>query len=569
MSDTGDPAGAGQRRTLTRPVVLVTAAAFLALLVGLGIGALAFGGDDGGKGAGGKAGKEKKKPGSAPAETNPFAKSKYPPQFQKEPGDEFAAQFTTKSMFPKFTPERRYYVTRCAPGKVDVKVRARPGTTVQVEPYPARSGEFIAEARPLPGQDFQVRITKGGKTVPYKVRCLPAGFPTWSYRRYSEPPKGRFVVSYRPKPIDDSPNWVIVFDQDGAPRWWQSFVYNSLGSEILPDGKLQVSLGYGDGFGQDGRTAQEIRGLDGRLIREYRTRGTPTDGHEYVPLPNGNSLLVSYKPRLGVDLTRFGLEKNGGVLDGVIQELTPDGRVVWEWNSGDHVPLDEIPERWWEKLRENPHFDGDGRVRYDTFHLNSVEPWGNQYVISSRHTDRVYGISRRTGEILWTFGGETGPKSLKLVGAAPDREYPLGGQHDARIIDGDVLTVHDNGTNLDNKERPPRAARFRIDLKKRTATFLSEIEDTEVAPTSHCCGSFRQFGDGTLVAWGNNPVISGFGPDDQLAFRLWLIVPPYRAVPVPESVTDADLDRGLEAMEQGPPLATSPIRPFRPLDSQN
>jgi hypothetical protein len=64
-------------------------------------------------------------------------------------------------------------------------------------------------------------------------------------------------------------------------------------------------------------------------------------------------------------------------------------------------------------------------------------------------------------------------------------------------------------------------------------------------------------------------VISGFGPDDQLAFRLWLIVPPYRAVPVPESVTDADLDRGLEAMEQGPPLATSPVRPFRPLDSQN
>jgi hypothetical protein len=375
------------------------------------------------------------------------------------------------------------------------------------------------------------------------------------------------VVSFRPKPIDDSPNWVIAFDQDGTPRWWQSFVYNSLGSEILPDGTLQVSLGYGDGFGQDGRTAQEIRSLEGELIRELRTRGTPTDGHEFVPLPNGNDLLVSYKPRHGVDLSRFGLEKDGGVLDGEIQEVTPDGEVVWRWNSSDHVSLDETPERWWRKLRQNPQFDGKGRVRYDVFHLNSVEPWGRQYVVSSRHNDRVYGISRRTGEVLWTFGGERGPKSLRLVGAAPERFYPLGGQHDARIVDGNVLTVHDNGTNLESKERPPRVARFRLDLKERTATFLSEVEDTEVAPYSHCCGSVREFGDGTLVAWGNNPVISGFGPDDELAFRLWLPVPAYRAVPVPESVTDADLDRGLEAMEVGPELSASPVRPFRKLDS--
>lgn len=128
-----------------------------------------------------------------------------------------------------------------------------------------------------------------------------------------------------------------------------------------------------------------------------------------------------------------------------------------------------------------------------------------------------------------------------------------------------MLTVHDNGTNLENRQRPPRLVRYRLDLEQRTATFLSEVRDVEVAPTSHCCGSARQFGGGWLVAWGNNPVISGFGPDDELDFRLWLRVPVYRAIPVPDSVTDAELDRGLEAMEQGPPPPTSPVRPFREL----
>jgi hypothetical protein len=349
------------------------------------------------------------------------------------------------------------------------------------------------------------------------------------------------------------------------PLWWHSSVYNTLGGQVLPDGTVQLARGFGDGFGQDMRTAHEVSSLDGRVIRTVRTRGTPTDGHEYFPLPGGNALVMSYRPRLGVDLTSVGLGADDGVLDGGIQEVTPSGDVVWRWNSGDHVGLAQTPERWWRKLRGNPHPDALGRVRYDVFHLNSIESWGRQYVISSRHTDSVFGISRRTGRVLWTFGGVKGPKSLETVGDDPYAGYPLGGNHDARIVDGNVLTVHDNGTNLEDRERPPRLVRYRLDLEQRTATFLSQVRDTAVARSSHCCGSAREFGDGWLVAWGNNPVVSGFGPDDELEFRLWLPVPVYRAVPVPGSVSDADLDRGLEAMEEGPPPATTPVRPFREL----
>ena len=318
----------------------------------------------------------------------------------------------------------------------------------------------------------------------YRVRCLPADFPEWSYRAYDKVPTGRFLVSLRPEPVATSRSWAIVFDGAGTPRWWDSSVYNSLGGQILPGGTVQLARGFGDGFGQDPRTSHEIKSLDGRVIRTIRTKGTPTDGHEYYRLPNGNALLMSYRPRMGVDLTGVGLGADEGVLDGEIQEVTPQGDVVWRWNSAEHVEPEETPERWWKKLRGNPHPDPLGRARYDTFHLNSIEPWGGQYVISSRHTDRVYGISRRSGEVLWTFGGIKGPNSLELVGEDPEASYPLAGNHDARIVDGNVLTVHDNGTNLANRKRPPRLVRYRLDLEQRTATFLSEVRDTEVAPAA-------------------------------------------------------------------------------------
>lgn len=568
----------GPEKTLVLNRRTAAAMAVAAILVGVVAGFFAFG-DRGGApdepavaapaGGAGPGGTGPDHAGSGPLSgrtpSSPFGE--YPARFEGDPGDRYPAQFSTDTMYPRFNPARRYYVTRCVPGKVDVKVRAAEGSSVTVGPYAARSGNFVAEARPLPGQDFTVEIETGGDTMQYEVRCLPADFPEWSYRLYGKAPRGMFLVSFRPEPIPTSRSWAIVFDQAGTPRWWDSSVYNTLGGQVLPGGTVQLARGFGDGFGQDVRTSQEIEGLDGRVIRTLRTRGTPTDGHEFVRLANGNSLLISYSPRLGVDLTSVGLGADDGVLDGEIQEVRADGEVVWKWNSSDHFDLTETPERWWRKLRGNPHPDGLGRDRYDIFHLNSIEPWGRQLVVSSRHTDSVVGISRRSGEVLWKFGGIRGPKSLELVGDDPYASYPLGGNHDARIVDGDVLTVHDNGTNLEDKKRPPRLVRYRLDLKNRTATFLSDIQDPEVAPTSHCCGSARRFGDGWLVAWGNNTAISGFGSGDELAFRMWLPVPAYRAVPVPGSVIGADLDRGLDAMEEGPPPASRPVRPFRDLDT--
>jgi len=476
------------------------------------------------------------------------------------PGKEYPAQFNTSSLWPKFNPDRHAYVTRCVPGRVWVQVRSEPGIKVKVWANPARAGRYRAEARPLPGQDFDVKfIPDDGKVETYNVRCLPSDFPEWRYERFTKPPKGNFMVTAYLKPRQQARAWMMVFDQDGMPRWWYSTPTNTLGGQILDDGTVQIPRGFADGFGQDARTRTEIRELDGKLDDLVDFRGAPIDGHEFVLLPNGNRLVMSYKPRYGVDLRPVGGRANRGLLDGAIQEQTPDGKVVWEWNSKDHVSIEETPGRWWQRAWRNPHYDENGRIRYDQFHLNAIEPWGDQYVLSTRHTDTVWGIDRKTGELLWKFGGVPTDKSLKVVGDDPYKGYPISGNHDVRMI-GDMLTIHDNGVKIDGRQ--PRALMYRIDLADRTATYVGDLRDDAVSGNGHCCGSFRKLGDGWVVAWGAAPWVSGFTKDGELAFRLGVPVAPYRAVPVPASVTDEDLDAALEAMEPEPAMSNQPMTPL-------
>jgi hypothetical protein len=188
----------------------------------------------------------------------------------------------------------------------------------------------------------------------------------------------------------------------------------------------------------------------------------------------------------------------------------------------------------------------DGVATYDPVHINSIEPRGaDEIVVSMRHTDAIYGIERSTGDVRWKLGGTETPASLRVIGDPAEKLF--GGQHDARVGEGGYLSVYDNG-----KDRPrrPRVVSYRLDLERRTATYIGQLNDSRIK-TSHCCGSARPLArGGWLVSWGDNPLVTAFDDRDRVAFRLTLPVPTFRAVPVPRGATSiAALDRGLEQME--------------------
>lgn len=369
---------------------------------------------------------------------------------------------------------------------------------------------------------------------------LPADFPSWRFESLRPSPPGLFVVTFS-NPADERP-WVIVFDDKGKPRWWYNPDTRALWGQVIGNGDLVWARSFGDGYGLDPRMAHEVRSESGRLVRLVRTGGTIVDGHEYRELADGNVLLDTYVPETA-DLRRFGGPQRAAIASAEVQEVDPTGKVVWHWNSRGHIALRETG-RWWRNVLSNPRRRLHREI-FDPVHINSIEPrGGGEVVISTRHTDAVYGIDRATGEINWKLGGVQTGKSLRVTGDPATKL--LGGQHDARIDRRGRLTVFDNG-----KDRPrrPRVVFYRLDLERGRALYRGQLNDPEVK-RSHCCGSARELnGGGWLVSWGDNPLVTGFDGAGRVAFRLHLPASTFRAVPAPAGATSvARLQRGMAAM---------------------
>lgn len=384
------------------------------------------------------------------------------------------------------------------------------------------------------------RSDSGSRAVVEQASRLPAEFPPTRFESLRPTPAGLFVVAF-PSP-DDRGSWVVVFDTGGKPRWWYRSSTRVLWGQVLGDGSLVWARSFGDGYGLDPRMAHEVRSESGKLLRLVRTKGSIVDGHEYHELPNGNVLLDTYVPETA-DLRRFGGPKRAAIVSAEVQEVDPTGKVLWRWNSRGHISLRETG-RWWRNVLSNPRRRLQREI-FDPVHINSIEPRGSgEVVISTRHTDAVYGIDRSTREIKWKLGGTPTGKSLRVVGD-PALKL-LGGQHDARVDRRGRLSIFDNGKS---RPRLPRVVFYRLDLRQRRALYRGQLNDPEVQ-RSHCCGSARETsGGGWLVSWGDNPLVTGFDREGRIAFRLRLPAPTFRAVPVPEGATGVPrLSRGLAAM---------------------
>jgi Arylsulfotransferase (ASST) len=444
------------------------------------------------------------------------------------------------NLYPEFSTGVHDYVARCDDDPVEVDVEAPAATQVAVAGRPPRSGSFSEDVPLLVGQSFEIAVTGAGAAT-YHVRCLPTDFPTWTFDRSGQPTQEWTLLGLS----RGAARFVTFVDANGTPVWWFRHIRTPLDAKLLADDTVAFARGEATPFGGDD-TAYEIRSLDGTLLRTLVTVNAPTDHHDLLALPNGNYLLMTYKPRDDVDLSEFGLPADATVLDAEVQEITPTGALVWTWNSKDHIALDET-ESWWPVVRNQPNRLPDGRTAYDIVHINGFELDGDGLLLSMRHTDGVYRIRRSDGQVLWKLGGTTTPESLTVVGDPP--ATTLSGQHDVRRLADGSVTIYDNGTRA---SRPPRAIRFAIDAAAGTATRLEAVGDSEIT-SSPCCGSSRKLGSGGwLIGWGNlvSPVIGEYAANGSRVFKLqYPNAFSYRAVPVPPGrVSAAELRQAMDAM---------------------
>jgi hypothetical protein len=189
---------------------------------------------------------------------------------------------------------------------------------------------------------------------------------------------------------------------------------------------------------------------DGNVVWKWGEEapgGAARQHHDWFRLKNGNTLLLanSLHPIPGFVLPK--------ILDDVIYEVTPKGKIVWQWAASDHLAeIGFTPDQFallqkidtpdylhfndMTPLGPNPWFDaGDARFNPENI------------LVDSRNANFIAIIEKKTGKIVWTLGPNF-PKVPKDA-SLPKPVDQISGQHDAHLIEPGLpgagnLIVFDN-----------------------------------------------------------------------------------------------------------------------------
>ncbi len=388
-----------------------------------------------------------------------------------------------------------------------------------------------------------VTVSKGGSSEQYWVRCLPVDFPPLTVERPGQPTPGWYLVGLGFNAPAGTGKFAVILDERGVPVWYHRTSLPVIDVKRISSTSLAWTRLLGPAFGLDPTGGYEIHGLDGTVpVTTVRTEGIPTDHHDFQRLTNGNTVMVSYVPRSGVnasvlvkDTDGKAIGTNENVVDAVIQEIDPAGHSVWTWKSADHFDVAETTF----PVRFDTNNDGTTDA-LDLVHLNSIDVADNgDLIVSFRHLDAVVRISRATQQTVWKLGGKptTHDSGAMILSFAND---PLGGffrQHDARLLPNGHLTVFDNRTA--KVGTASRGAEYTLDLSAHTATLVWEYRKTDGQNTFGLGSARRQPDGSTVIGWGGlQPLITEVDAGGDLTFQVTTLGMNYRSPKEPLGAFD-------------------------------
>ena len=164
--------------------------------------------------------------------------------------------------------------------------------------------------------------------------------------------------------------------------------------------------------------------------------------HEFTLFDNGTKALMltaSNQHLSGPSVRKLGHKGDCMVnADGLIELdiTTSPPTTLFNWSFVDHMSLDETT------YPTQLDVDKECRDGWDAHHCNAIDRFENgDYLVSCRHTDALYKISRENGSILWRLGGTK--SDFKF---AKDAKFSR--QHHARIVEQNethtIISLFDN-----------------------------------------------------------------------------------------------------------------------------
>jgi hypothetical protein len=388
--------------------------------------------------------------------------------------------------------DRQYFSSQVAPGpenvlSAEVEVRAtgydsvmlryaRAGEDARLTPAYAFGPDSVA--RPallgLAANSFytvEVILVGPGETVAELLETTTGTLPAW-------------IPAVTPVGTDTTPGYLILSIPDGP------VIVDNLGTVVWyrydPDITLVNFQAHPSGEYTTYGLTNEIRAyrvLDelGRETGQIECVEYETRPHEIRVQADGTAWALCNDLR-DEDLSEYGGPADGQVTWTVLQKLSPDGTLEWEWHSADHFAVTD----------GGTDLSG-GPAILNLTHGNAVDfDSDGNLLVSFRNLNEVTKIDAQTGEIIWRMGGE---KNEFTFPGDPKGVFQR--QHGLRFVEPGVIQL------LDNSAQPPsRLLRYEVSEQARTATFQWEYID---GPGIHTLvgGNTQVYADGgALVSFG-------------------------------------------------------------------
>lgn len=191
---------------------------------------------------------------------------------------------------------------------------------------------------------------------------------------------------------------------------------------------------------------------DGKVVWQWGDKapgGAAQQHHDQRRLANGNTLVLANRlhPVKGFEVPQ--------VIDDVIYEVTPAGKVAWSWTASEHLEEFGFTAEQLKLVHasKNP----------DVLHINNLGPVGpnkwfdggdkrfhpDNLLLDSREANFIAIIDRQTGKVAWRLGPNLPRLNPYAPAQVPRPVDQFSGQHDAHIIPAGLpgagnLLVFDN-----------------------------------------------------------------------------------------------------------------------------
>ena len=237
----------------------------------------------------------------------------------------------------------------------------------------------------------------------------------------------------------------------------------------------------------------------GILTPNYTKYDCYLDQHESYLTDQGTVIASAYNVTQK-DLTSVGGPSNGWIFDSLFYEIdVVTQKVLFRWRSLDHqtqIPITDSQEPL--KLYGST-FGSSEILPWDYFHINSVQPLSDGYLVNSRHLYSMYKVSKTTGNVEWHLSGIDGGDFTL------DPDIYFSWQHMPRISNATNSSMYITLFNNDNSEAQASQVNgstglcLFVDFETMHVSLDRKLQNTSEVIVAGSQGSYQSLDQGHVL----------------------------------------------------------------------